>query len=64
MMKHRKIVEYDVVCSTDDFKFEESVNRLINRGFQPYGEMKTESGISSKNEFIVSHSQAMVKYED
>ena len=53
----KKIIAYKMVKFSNAQELEETVNKLIQEGWQPQG------GASIANE-IMDHCQAMVKYEN
>lgn len=60
-MKNPKIKEYKVIASKDAMKLQEEVKKLVQRGWQPYFDMKR---IRGKLALTTIYIQPMIKYEE
>lgn len=59
-MTTQKIKEYKVIASRDAMKLQDEVKKLVQRGWQPYFDMKR---IRGKLALTTMYIQPMVKYE-
>lgn len=59
-MNQQRIIEYRIVSSNEHWDFTEIVNRMIKRGYQPYGNTFMANDTINNEPYYY---QPMVKYE-
>ena len=59
---NKRVVEYKLAYGGGGVGIEESVNELIKRGFQPFGQLVV--AMISVEEEAIYYAQPMVRYED